>query len=82
MSNLSIEDRVERLEALAHEPFDITKTIVLVAETVARTIESDPHVFSTRPCQTCKAVSGLVGRAFGCVAASQAHFGLRGGAPR
>jgi hypothetical protein len=29
--------------------------------------ESDPHVFSKRPCPTCNAVSVLAGRAFGCI---------------
>lgn len=61
-----LQVRIEKLESLAHEPLDITKAIVLVAETVARTMETDPHQFGKRPCQTCRAISGLVGRAFGC----------------
>lgn len=35
---------------------------------VLRLIESDPHQWSARPCQTCRAVSTLAGRAFGCEA--------------
>jgi len=37
-----------------------------LAESVASVVESDPHQFSTRPCQTCRVVSGLLGRSFGC----------------
>jgi len=30
-------------------------------------IESDPHTFGDRPCATCKAVSVLLKRPFGCM---------------
>lgn len=30
-------------------------------------LEADPHQWSTRPCQTCQAVSALAGYPFGCV---------------
>lgn len=39
-----------------------------VAAAVAGALEADPHTFSSRPCQTCRLVSGLLGRDFGCVA--------------
>lgn len=39
-----------------------------LAEVVARLLESDPHGFSTRPCQTCNQVSAVLGRPFGCQA--------------
>lgn len=29
-------------------------------------LQEDPHSWSTRPCPTCRAVSSLVGRPFGC----------------
>ncbi len=29
-------------------------------------LEVDPHSFSSRPCQTCMAVSTLIGRSYGC----------------
>lgn len=38
-----------------------------IAEVICRLIEADNHYFGTRPCQTCTAVSALVGRPFGCV---------------
>jgi hypothetical protein len=30
-------------------------------------IQDDPHQWSSRPCQTCKAVSSLIGKPFGCL---------------
>ena len=38
-----------------------------IANAVAGVLERDPHMYGTRPCQTCKVVSGLIGRDFGCV---------------
>jgi hypothetical protein len=35
-------------------------------------IQADPHQWSTRPCQTCRSVSSLAGRPFGCLAYKQA----------
>lgn len=39
-----------------------------LAEAVASVIEADPHQWSPRPCTTCRVVSGLLGRPFGCAA--------------
>lgn len=58
--------RVEVLERDSHPPIDVAKLIVERAETIARLVEADPHQFSTRPCPTCRPVSQLLGRAFGC----------------
>lgn len=30
-------------------------------------IQADPHQWSKRPCATCRAVSSIVGRPFGCL---------------
>ena len=38
----------------------------VLAEGVAAAIEGDPHHWSARPCQTCRVVSSLLGRPFGC----------------
>lgn len=43
-----------------------TEAAVPVSEIVARLIESDPHSWSSRPCQTCQSVTNLIGRPFGC----------------
>lgn len=31
-------------------------------------LEEDPHQFSSRGCATCRSVSGIIGRDFGCIA--------------
>lgn len=29
-------------------------------------LQEDPHIWSTRPCATCRTISGIVGEPFGC----------------
>ena len=65
---ITLEDRVRRLEAIAHPPVDITAISIQLADTVARMVEADPHQWSSRPCSTCRAISSLIGRSFGCMA--------------
>ena len=53
-----------------HKRFDelevkLANTVQL-AEVIARLFESDPHSYSTRPCETCRNISRLLGRSFGC----------------
>lgn len=60
-----LQERVEKLEEMAHVD-DSAGTVI--ADACARLWEADPHSFSTRGCSTCRAVSGLLGRDFGCVA--------------
>ena len=38
----------------------------ILLETVANTIYADPHQWSKRPCETCKAITGILGKTFGC----------------
>ncbi len=38
----------------------------LLMDAVVDTIGADGHGWSDRPCQTCKAVSSLIDRPFGC----------------
>ena len=61
---MTLEERVERLEAIATSPIDAL--ITERAEVLARLWEVDPHGFSSRPCQTCTAISALLKRPFGC----------------
>lgn len=49
---------------------------------VLTVLEEDPHQFSTRPCQTCKVVSSLAGRPFGCAAKAKKMVGIDGQAAR
>lgn len=38
----------------------------VLVDAALRLIEVDPHQWSPRPCPTCRAVSSIVGRPFGC----------------
>jgi hypothetical protein len=62
-----IESRLAALEAVAHRPIDLAALVVERAELVARLLEADAHHFSS-PCSTCRSVSSLLGRPFGCSA--------------
>jgi hypothetical protein len=45
---------------------DKVKDLVASTDAAFNLIESDPHQWSPRPCQTCSAVSAILGRPFGC----------------
>lgn len=38
----------------------------ILMSAVLRTLQADPHQWSERPCQTCRAISALAGMPFGC----------------
>ena len=44
----------------------LTVVVNLIQNTAFELIERDPHQWSSRPCPTCKAVSSLIQRPFGC----------------
>lgn len=44
-----------------------TQAVVTAADAAFDLIETDPHSWSPRPCPTCRTVSTLIGRDFGCV---------------
>lgn len=52
------------------DPSVVEETIQAAARLLMRsalnTLYADPHQWSTRPCPTCRAISGLIGEPFGC----------------
>lgn len=44
----------------------IRAAVNVVMEPIIRLLEVDGHTFSTRPCQTCRAISSILGKPFGC----------------
>lgn len=38
----------------------------VVLDAILGLLQDDPHQWSTRPCPTCRQISGIVGRPFGC----------------
>lgn len=59
MSSIDIEERVARIESA------LPDMVPLSASTI---FASDPHQFSTRPCGTCRNISAVIGKPWGCVA--------------
>lgn len=61
-------ERLDRLEQerLGQQRLATAIADKLIAEAICRLIEADPHQWSSRPCQTCTAVSALIARNFGC----------------
>lgn len=49
-------DLIARMEALEK----------VLPAAVLDLIQTDPHQWSTRPCPTCRAITAIVGRRFGC----------------
>lgn len=48
------------------EKVEHCRRLASAIDTALKLIETDPHQWSARPCQTCAAVSLLIGRPFGC----------------
>ncbi len=44
------------------------------AEKVADLWEHDPHQWSTRPCPTCREITAIIGRKFGCYAVAAGEY--------
>ena len=58
-----INQRLIALEKLA------SASRAMAIDMALQAVEQDPHQFGTRPCETCRVVTQLCGRPFGCVAA-------------
>jgi hypothetical protein len=43
----------------------------VLLDAALRVLYEDPHRWSDRPCQTCRAVSSIAGQPFGCVLYAQ-----------
>jgi hypothetical protein len=44
----------------------IKAAVTLVLDTAFNLLQTDPHQWGLRPCSTCRAISGLRGKPFGC----------------
>ena len=44
----------------------VKAAVSIIMDRVVETIGVDGHSWSDRPCQTCKAISGMIGRPYGC----------------
>ena len=57
MNNKELTDRKLTIEAAA----------LLIAKAALELFVADQHRWSTRPCPTCRSISGLIGESFGCI---------------
>lgn len=44
----------------------IKVTANILIETILDIIQNDSHHWSKRPCQSCRTISGIIGKSFGC----------------
>jgi hypothetical protein len=44
----------------------IKACVNVIIDTIANAIYADPHQWSKRPCETCKTITGILGKPFGC----------------
>lgn len=44
----------------------IQEAAQMLLDVVLNELQSDPHSWSERPCSTCRTISAIVGRPFGC----------------
>jgi hypothetical protein len=47
----------------------------MLFKAAARVLNTDPHQWSSRPCETCRVVTGVLGEPFGCDAYREANRG-------
>jgi hypothetical protein len=65
-----LKDRVDQLEATVNKSNFIdglSAAVDKVTGAAFALIQADPHQWSTRGCQTCRTVSGLIEKPFGCI---------------
>jgi len=56
-----------KIAGLLHASQLLSKSGSEENRTILKLIEENPHEWTKRPCQTCAAVSEILGRPFGCV---------------
>jgi len=50
----------------------IIKAVVnVLIEPVLSLLQNDPHQWGNRPCPTCKSITSIIGKPFGCILKAQ-----------
>lgn len=60
----------------------IQAAVQVVIEPALRLLEADQHTYSARPCSTCRSISAIIGRPFGCAKAYKAAIQQEAGRVR
>ena len=45
---------------------EVQQAVEVLLGAVLRELQADPHQWSSRPCSTCRTISAIVGKPFGC----------------
>jgi hypothetical protein len=45
----------------------IRAAVNILIEPILTLLQNDPHQWSTRPCPTCRAITSIIGKPFGCI---------------
>jgi len=45
----------------------------VLLDAVLRELQADPHQWSSRPCSTCRTISAIIGKPFGCYVYAAQH---------
>ena len=48
--------------------YALREALSIIMEPILNLLENDPHSWSKRPCPTCRTISSMIGRPFGCEA--------------
>lgn len=65
-------------EAPGDIPGLMQAAVRVLLDAALRLLQDDPHMWSHRPCATCRAVSSIVGRPFGCLVVAEQRSGAEG----
>lgn len=58
--------RIKGLEEMNEQEETIKACANILIGTIADIIYADSHQWSTRPCETCKTITAILGKPFGC----------------
>ena len=68
----ALSGRIDQLwEVVAELQKEVNAKEFVRLEALADLIDGDGHVFGTRPCQTCRTATSLIGKPFGCIKRAQ-----------
>lgn len=62
----SFQDMLKSGDLAQFAPPKKCENAKLLIDAIVNLLNEDGHCFGSRPCATCKAVSGMIGRPFGC----------------
>ncbi len=53
-------------QGMDNEKKELKAAVAILMDTVLSLLQDDPHQWSSRPCPTCRAISAIISKPFGC----------------